>query len=415
ACAADPHAEHVGPEPADLVREPPNCGSHAVDIEIELGFILDADGLEFAPYHAEITTAGSLAELGPGAVVSVGSPGLPELWSSGIDVHGFISWDSRREHAYVRPGGALGGFLLSSRGLPTIRDAIVSPDLWEFLPDLGDADAPAPHKIAAAQDASDLRLRVLGPIAPRVDFDPILFAADVEGYRIESEQLGWIRPGPTADTLEALLSSIRSKLASGDLGGARIDADRFVAQVEEDSCSELECPETVSLTAEAKGLLGINVAFLRDQLPDGPNTQMSIDIRPFSEVNAVIPGSGKPLPVAILGSPDFDVSDVDVSSIVFGPDKASPRMRPKKSRPVQKDVNKDGERDLLLVFRTRDTGIERGDSEACLSATTMSGVALEACDGIVTRSFCGLGFELALVAPALLWRRRGRLRAGYAR
>jgi hypothetical protein len=48
------------------------------------------------------------------------------------------------------------------------------------------------------------------------------------------------------------------------------------------------------------------------------------------------------------------------------------------------DVNGDGYPDFLLHFRTQDTGIEFGDTEACLTASLIGGGSFTSCDPIIT-------------------------------
>jgi hypothetical protein len=46
------------------------------------------------------------------------------------------------------------------------------------------------------------------------------------------------------------------------------------------------------------------------------------------------------------------------------------------------DVNGDGRLDLLLHFEVGETGIDRGDTTACLTGTTRAGLEVEGCDSI---------------------------------
>lgn len=129
----------------------------------------------------------------------------------------------------------------------------------------------------------------------------------------------------------------------------------------------------------------------------------AINIRPGSERNPVNPmGQGK-IPVAILGSADFDVAEVDVDSLAFGPAGAPPAERP---RPRRRDVNRDGFTDLVSHYETHETGIAFGDTEACLSGERLEGIPFTVCDVVTTQPACGIGFELVFLLPPLMWLRR---------
>ncbi|MGB5279504.1 MAG: C1 family peptidase, partial [Gammaproteobacteria bacterium] len=112
---------------------------------------------------------------------------------------------------------------------------------------------------------------------------------------------------------------------------------------------------------------------------------VSIDIKPSDAANRINPYTKSVIPVAILttsvaeGDPlDFDAMEVDPKSVRFGPDQAEAVN----SR--RKDVDNDGDPDLLLSFRTQQTGIACGDTEATLTGTTFSGQLFTGTDSIKT-------------------------------
>jgi hypothetical protein len=109
--------------------------------------------------------------------------------------------------------------------------------------------------------------------------------------------------------------------------------------------------------------------------------RVGIDIVPENRRNALQPGRRDLVPVAILGSPGFDVLQVDRASLAFGPSGATPsNVRGWRAR----DVNGDGQTDLVTFYRAHETGLVMGDSRACLSGATVSGTAFEGCDTVDT-------------------------------
>jgi hypothetical protein len=146
-----------------------------------------------------------------------------------------------------------------------------------------------------------------------------------------------------------------------------------------------------------------------------PKIPVEIDIKPGSDPNPIDPFSQEVIPVAILGSDDYDVARVDGATLAFGPHGAAP-VDPQGGH--LQDVNDDGLTDILSHYRTEETGIALGDTEACVTGETFIGsrpAVLEGCDYISTmrECGCGIGSELAFLVPPLIWlyERRKRKRA----
>ena len=111
--------------------------------------------------------------------------------------------------------------------------------------------------------------------------------------------------------------------------------------------------------------------------------QFPIDIMPSDPGNNLNlrAGSGATISVAILSASGFCGAPnlVDPSTLRFGPGQAgisgSPRVR---------DVDGDGNEDLLVKFPTNETGIACGDTEASLSGSTFDSQPISGSDVINT-------------------------------
>jgi uncharacterized delta-60 repeat protein len=113
---------------------------------------------------------------------------------------------------------------------------------------------------------------------------------------------------------------------------------------------------------------------------------VSVDVKPGSSRNPVELSSNGVVPVAILTTDGFDATTVDPSSVCFG-DAENPVERDcteAHGTGHVEDVNGDGRPDLLLHYETTETGIDPGDTTACLSGRTFAGVTAEGCDSITT-------------------------------
>jgi hypothetical protein len=109
--------------------------------------------------------------------------------------------------------------------------------------------------------------------------------------------------------------------------------------------------------------------------------EIDVDIKPGSDPNSINPSLEGDLPVAILGSDSFDVVDVDVNTLAFGPDAAS---FDHSHGPHFEDLNGDGFTDLMAHFRIEETGIAFGDRMACLNGEMRGGAPITGCDDVRT-------------------------------
>jgi hypothetical protein len=98
-------------------------------------------------------------------------------------------------------------------------------------------------------------------------------------------------------------------------------------------------------------------------------TNVDIDIKPGGHRNPINLRSNGNIPVAILTSDTFDATQVNWETVRFGLSGATERHQ----RVHVKDADYDGDMDAVLHFKTRDTGILCGDTEASLTGETFNG------------------------------------------
>ncbi len=114
--------------------------------------------------------------------------------------------------------------------------------------------------------------------------------------------------------------------------------------------------------------------------------EVGLDIKPGSYPNSInVNRSTGVIPVAVLGSADFDVLEIDVSTLRFGPALAAPDhelLDPATFLDHLEDVNGDGFVDLVSHYQVGETGLAPGDTEAYLIGVTLTGVPIEGVDSV---------------------------------
>ncbi|MDH3856839.1 MAG: hypothetical protein OEV07_02510 [Gammaproteobacteria bacterium] len=108
-------------------------------------------------------------------------------------------------------------------------------------------------------------------------------------------------------------------------------------------------------------------------------TKVNIDIKPDSDPNSINPRSKGVIPLAVLGSTEFDATQIDPTTVTFGPDGATPAHNGH-----VEDVNDDGFMDAVFHFRTQETGIVCGDTEATLDGETFDDNPITGTDTVNT-------------------------------
>jgi arylsulfatase A-like enzyme len=153
----------------------------------------------------------------------------------------------------------------------------------------------------------------------------------------------------------------------GELTGVRESAVGCDVSVDPSSCPAVRRSPYFAIIS----FLGQNVCPI----------EIAIDIKPDGDPNSINPSLEGDVPVAIRGSEDFDVADVDVTTLAFGPG-AAPIDH--SHGPHFEDLDGDGLTDLTAHYRIEETGIAFGDMSACVTGETIAGRPFRGCDAVRT-------------------------------
>ena len=106
-----------------------------------------------------------------------------------------------------------------------------------------------------------------------------------------------------------------------------------------------------------------------------------IDIKPGSDPNSINLGSNGVVPVAILGSEDFDAAEVNPLTVTLSGAAAKLKGNSGNAGSLE-DVNNDGYLDRVVQVYTEQLVLTSGDTVAVLNAYTYAGLALTGSDWI---------------------------------
>lgn len=120
--------------------------------------------------------------------------------------------------------------------------------------------------------------------------------------------------------------------------------------------------------------------FRVDSGDTGSEIEVGIDIQPNKTVNKIRLDNDGLVSVAILTSDGFIATQVDPTTVRFGPAGAIPIARSTRV----KDVDRDGDKDYLFRFIISETGIQCGDTEASLTGSLLDSQAIIGTDSITT-------------------------------
>jgi Tol biopolymer transport system component len=104
-------------------------------------------------------------------------------------------------------------------------------------------------------------------------------------------------------------------------------------------------------------------------------------------VSIKIKKSGSTYTTTVITTPDFDAAAINVGTVCFG-DAEAPVERDcteLDGAGQLKDADRDGDLDMLLQFEAVQTGIDAGDTQACLTGETTGGTPIQGCGAVKVR------------------------------
>jgi hypothetical protein len=117
--------------------------------------------------------------------------------------------------------------------------------------------------------------------------------------------------------------------------------------------------------------------------PGGVNKMtVLIDIKPGSEPNCINNDGNGVIPVAILGSPDFDVSSIDPGSVELEGNEVRAVGKSQKLLAHIEDVDGDGYDDLVIQIQDTDNTFKEGSTTAKLTGFLCDGTPIVGTDAI---------------------------------
>lgn len=98
--------------------------------------------------------------------------------------------------------------------------------------------------------------------------------------------------------------------------------------------------------------------------------KVTMDVKPGDNPTIIQPRRGGMLPVVLFTADGFDAARVDVGTVRLGPAGAEGSV----FRTSLDDVDRDGDKDLLLLFRMEELGLKCSDTMLKLSGKTSDGM-----------------------------------------
>ena len=266
-----------------------------VDIKKPEGSIdLPKNGLVNAPRFASLDIPDEDAP----PMIPVTFPSLPKIdriviWGAGLTGRGDAHWSSKGYTYQIEPGSTLTGLIMTTYGLPAIRDFRVDPKyiaenediISKFGISKDELIADGWKYLNAFYESLAWKGKTIGPTAPPADFKPISFLDYIISLKHEAYKLGWIVQGRDDDkgkkedeekgimkSLDQKLEKAKAELVKGDTREAIEKLKSFIHEVEalykedKEGKHEKEKEGHSHITSEAYALLKYNTIYLIEKL-----------------------------------------------------------------------------------------------------------------------------------------------------
>jgi hypothetical protein len=238
-------------------------GSFRLDVSTpKNGGALSGADLDSGPGFLSANSAAIMSEPTASQMVPFGCY-VPANWIATATVDGELLWGAEDDTSTIQPGTQLGGFQITTYGIPSIRQFRIEPALdFDSLP----LSEPTPETLAsyATQFSTLLNTvsysaKTVGPTAPPANFDPVTFMQTIQSYKEQAFQQGWIDNSGIANSLDVKLNVALNSLQAHDNNTAKNVLNAFLNEVQAQSGKHL--------STEAVALLEFNAQYLLSKLP----------------------------------------------------------------------------------------------------------------------------------------------------
>jgi hypothetical protein len=193
-------------------------------------------------------------------MVPVGSQ-APENWTWGYGIldgfsDGAYGWGAMSDPYFIKPGSSLGGFELTSYGLPGIRTVLVQPDIdTDKLPSEYEENL---EKTVELENSVRWLGKTIGPKAPPKVFVASDFLQYVISLEKQAEDLGWIKRSDLERGLTSRLDKVDHELIK--------EHWEAVKEILRSLLSDIKSNKGRALTSEGEALLYYNIKYLNDHI-----------------------------------------------------------------------------------------------------------------------------------------------------